>query len=357
MTEPRSSGASLVAGSVYREQAAAAIRDVPTAKDSAPLLLFVRLAAFLAVLAGCGVLGLAAFGRFIPVMDIASHAAFHAVGAIVGGLTALLLAQCGHAWRACAGLATIAVATVLTPVAIASMSEMDRAALIAARPAGMLRLVSLNTWHANQNLEEVVAFLEEARADVVVLVEFGPGKRRWLKRLKATYPHQAGCSQNIFCSVQFLSRHPFEGFSTFSRDWAPGPPRVEVTFGSKFQGLTLIGVHLMRPIDSYLGNYREVNLVAERVRSVRERRRGPVIVAGDFNLTAWSSNWSVFRKRSGLKHMGRFLPSWPSQPRGLPQLAIDHVFASNDVTFHNVALGPDVGSDHRAIIADFKLSN
>ncbi|MGI9406802.1 MAG: endonuclease/exonuclease/phosphatase family protein [Hyphomicrobiaceae bacterium] len=313
------------------------------------------IAGLAAVLSGAGLLALAGLARLWPIFDVASHTAFHAAGAVAGGLLALgLLFWLGRPVSALVALAGVGALTIFVPAFVASSATVDSAELSRPRSPGTYRLVSLNTWHRNRSQDELMAFLEGANADLLVLLEFGPTKRRWFRRLSKTFPYRAGCSDQISCSVEVLSRHPIVNAVTSSRDRGERPPRVIVKFGDALSGLTLFGVHLMRPIDSYYGNFNEVNLVAENVRQVP---RGPVIVAGDFNLTGWSANWSMFRRRSGLKHMGRFLPSWPTGPRGVPQLAIDHVFASREINFERVVLGPSVGSDHRPLIVDFRMSN
>ncbi len=334
------SGSTVVAGTPWYEQAGALGLGT------------VGLGA-LSLLAGLGVLGLAMLGPIWPVFDIAAHLGLHAAGAVFGGILAIFLVWCGWPIRAVLALPAIAVATIALPSVIAIFSTLgvDDATT---RPAqGTLRIVSLNTWHSNQDLDATVTFLEQVKADVVVLAEFGPEKRRVLRRLATSYPYQTGCSQVIYCGMQLLSRYPLKNTSFLSRHLRTGPPTVLATLGPELGGLQIIGVHLMRPIDSYLGNYREVQQIAGLAREANIL--GPVVVAGDFNLTGWSSNWRTFRNRSGLMHMDRFLPSWPAAPSGLPQLAIDHVFASQGITFERVRLGPAVGSDHRPLVVDIRL--
>lgn len=307
----------------------------------------------LSILAGFGVLALAALGPFWPVFDIASHAALHAFGAVAGGGLAIFLVWRGRSWLGFLALPAVAIATVAFPASVAIFSTWDVDSSVATIERDTLRIVALNTWHANDDLEAMVVFLEQVQADIVVLAEFGPPKIRTLRRLADTYPYQTGCAEIWYCSMHLLSRHPVRETQFLSRHLRTGPPTVLAKLGPKFRGLEIIGVHLMRPIDSYLGNYREVRQIAGMAREAA--KTSPVIVAGDFNLTGWSANWRRFRAESGLKHMDRFLPSWPAKPRGRPQLAIDHVFASPDMTFEQVRLGPSVGSDHRPLIVDVRL--
>jgi endonuclease/exonuclease/phosphatase (EEP) superfamily protein YafD len=107
----------------------------------------------------------------------------------------------------------------------------------------------------------------------------------------------------------------------------------------------------MRPIDEPAEHMTEIRGVASLARSTPD----PVLVAGDFNATWWSHSFRVFEEESGLTHMGRFLPSWPAEARGLPQLDIDHLWVSRSLTTEEVHLGPNIGSDHRPLVATMRL--
>lgn len=304
------------------------------------------------VLAGSGTILLSSLAAWWPVFDIASHFTWHALGAMMGGTLALLLARCGATRTALGSLVLSAIATVMIPAYMSSFAELPKAQWAQAPSNGALRVVSLNTWHSNPQPQRMMAFLEEVQADVVFLSEFGPPNTERLRRLAKRYPHQVGCVERFYCAVQVISRHPISDARVLSRDKGTGPPSVHVTFDEALKRLHLIGVHLMRPIDSYRGSLREVQQIASLV---RERRGGPTVVIGDFNLTGWSRNFATFQKASGLRHMGKFMPTWPAGARRLPQLAIDHAFASPDIAFESVGLGPSVGSDHKPIIVDIAL--
>lgn len=82
----------------------------------------------------------------------------------------------------------------------------------------------------------------------------------------------------------------------------------------------------------------------------------PAIVAGDFNATADSSLFDPLRERFlvGFERAGRgYGYTWPA---GLPGIRIDHVLASPDWEFTDAVVGPDLGSDHRPVIAEVVLT-
>jgi endonuclease/exonuclease/phosphatase (EEP) superfamily protein YafD len=78
-----------------------------------------------------------------------------------------------------------------------------------------------------------------------------------------------------------------------------------------------------------------------------------VILAGDFNATPWSDSFQQLVAQTGLRnvHQGAlFEATWSA---ALPQrLLIDHVLLSPEWDLAAKTIGPDIGSDHRAVIVD-----
>lgn len=302
------------------------------------------LVAALVLIASLGLTALWALGAQSTYADAFSHLIGQALGGVIGGTLALVWRR--RAWLV---LVVVGLATVAVPAVLAWRSTVDANV----RPAAdEIKIVSFNTWHANLDLERLHAYIEREDADVVLLIEFGPTKRALIDREKERYPYATGCSETWECSVEILSKHPFASTADGRRELDDGPPRVIVTFGAGPHPLTVIAAHMMRPIDGPNEHLLEMRRVAGLARSAP----GPVIVAGDFNATWWSHSFEVFREDSGLTHMGRYLPSWPSQSRWfLPQLNIDHLWVSRELAVTDVHLGPDAGSDHRPLVAIVKL--
>ena len=220
-----------------------------------------------------------------------------------------------------------------------------------------LRILSFNTWHGNRAPERIITLLKKERPDVAIFVEFGPNKRWLLDALARAYPYQAGCSERWFCSVVILSRLPIRAGGSDGRDLGPSPPMAWIELMTAAGPLRIYGVHIMRPIDGPRGHVRELAYLARLIQAHRRRGNGGLaFVAGDFNATRWAQSLRRFERDAGLTHMGRFLPSWPAGPRGWPQLAIDHAFASPGLRFTQARLGALAGSDHLPLVLDLALA-
>jgi endonuclease/exonuclease/phosphatase (EEP) superfamily protein YafD len=86
-----------------------------------------------------------------------------------------------------------------------------------------------------------------------------------------------------------------------------------------------------------------------------QKTSGPVIVAGDFNVTRWSS------KSASLRHAGLTDASYGKAPGAtwtrsnpLISIPIDRMLYGGDgMHCDRFEIGPELGSDHRPLIAEF----
>ena len=213
--------------------------------------------------------------------------------------------------------------------------------------AFQFKLLTYNTYNFNVDLAAIYAEIQRHDADVIVLIELGPNKAKLRRRLAAEYPYFKTCEQNWNCAIGLFSRLPVRHFQVVDVHDDAGPALIsaEVEIGSSC--VTVVGAHALSPNHGPRANYVELNHLAQRVRQYR----GPVLLAGDLNTTIWANVFDNFRRKSGLKHMGHLIPTWPTKPLPLPQLGIDHIFASPDLELYGVAVGRPAGSDHLPLVA------
>lgn len=201
-----------------------------------------------------------------------------------------------------------------------------------------LKVASFNTLYTNQDGEAVRAEVERLDADLVTLVEMGPGQRRILDELKDRYPYQFHCYEVDYCNFAVLSKLPF--VETESRGKWAGPSYVRVKLGPEAGGLNVFATHTIRFPHS-LAQFREATEIA----GVIEHTGGPRLVMGDFNATPFSRIMEVLQDGATLTRLTN-LPSWPTQ-LGLPQIAIDHILVSPGIRqIEAEQIGEPAGSDH-----------
>jgi len=289
-----------------------------------------------------------AFGRYSTDLDLLANARGHLIGIAAFAGLALWLDYRPVVVLGLGAFLTLATHALLAQQYAGPLFSIANAAPVAG--AGAWTVLSLNSWHNHPDPAALSDFLTDANADVLVLTEFGPNKIAELHTLEKTYPYRVECAAQWECAIAVLSRHPFTS-SGSNPEGARGPAMAWVTFGAGEQAFTVMGVHVAGPLRSSAVHARELFSLAGTVRGFS----GKIVVAGDFNTTPWTSAFARFGEVSHLAHMGRFLPSYPAGTKGLPQLAIDHMFASPSLRFDDVWLGPDVGSDHRPVLANVQL--
>lgn len=218
---------------------------------------------------------------------------------------------------------------------------------------GGFRLLTFNTWFRNDDLERITSFVEHSRADVVVLQEVDVSRLEALSAATHSYPYRTH-TPRVRRGLVILSRTPLTGVEHFE---IPGRVTRVTRASIERQGtnITIIGAHLSWPITPVTARQRaeELDLIAERVR----RESDPVMVAGDFNLTPWSPYFTRLLERSGLADCSLGLGTLATWPAQFPpaRIRIDHCLVSPHWRVRNVAVGPQLGSDHLPLIADLEL--
>lgn len=284
----------------------------------------------------CVVAWLSLAGRFVPMLDVlASFMPLFGVTILLG----LLLARRRLSW-------TMAAAFLgLVPVAIAMVPEFARVIPIAAEGAPQIRLLTHNVWRANGDPADTAQAIVDARADVVVLQEVSGSFRPMLAALDQHFAYATQCTPK--CDLAIFSRWPIVDSDYFLKDAKGrkfGPPmlwaRIAEPGGRPF---TVATFHYPWPTSRDQAVQRRA--VA---RALARIDRGPLIVAGDMNLTPWAAAMrEQDRAFAPLTRMTRALPSWP---RAFPVLPIDQLYAGPDWGLVSTRRLPATGSDHVPIL-------
>jgi endonuclease/exonuclease/phosphatase (EEP) superfamily protein YafD len=253
---------------------------------------------------------------------------------------ALLLAACGGGllWlrRPWLGVAALALAAAN---AVPMLHYLGPTA--ATGPAqGSVKAVLLNLWFRNDDHDRVLEYVRRARPDVAVFLEATPAWQDALQQLGDLLPYQARAGEVFVASrlpLQALRAVPLAGSGTLAIQFGMETPGGPVTF---------IGVHANWPLGAAIAATRDRELLrlAERVREVP----APVVVLGDFNVTAYSPVFVELLARSGLRDCSAGQGLHATWPALFPPLflQIDHCLADPAIRILGLRSGPWVGSDH-----------
>ncbi|MFC4310024.1 endonuclease/exonuclease/phosphatase family protein [Steroidobacter flavus] len=313
---------------------------------------FLRLTHKLAILGTAGVwlcLLAALLGQVAWPFDLFAHFRVqYAALFVVLACVLMVLRRFSIAVVAAAGFG-VSVVPLLPYIA----SEPVQVAVATTTPEEAFRLVSFNVWFRNRDMARVAEYIEKSQADAVVLLELTQPQAEQLLPLLPTYPHYhmdtSRMGSAVFTKWPVLSAESVplsrSGSVVASRmmlDWRGTP-------------VTVLGVHLMWPMGPNNSEYRNQEL--NSLVALSKAQRGPLLVAGDFNLTPWSEYFSDALEESGLHDaaLGFGLArSWPAQfaPVGI---RIDHCLMSRHWRSVTTAVGPSLGSDHLPIVADLVI--
>ena len=132
-----------------------------------------------------------------------------------------------------------------------------------------------------------------------------------------------------------------------------GQPQLVATIETPTGPVRLVGVHVWPPLRRAWSHRQRSTL--KRIGAQVTASEGPVIVAGDFNLTPWSPTFERFLESTDLRdpRVGRgLLATWsPASWSGFPLIPIDHILVSKEWKVGSLEVGPAFGSDHRPLIA------
>ncbi|MBL8269986.1 endonuclease/exonuclease/phosphatase family protein [Steroidobacter sp.] len=286
-------------------------------------------------------------GRLAWPFDLFAHFRVqYAVSFVLLAAVAAMLRRYGLALAAAFGF-------VISSVALFPYVSTEPVATAAATPNGAtFRLLSFNVWFRNPDMARVAEYIEQSQADAVVLLELTPPQAETLLPLLPSYPHYHIEPSRMGAAV-------FTKWPMLSAESVPlshsGAIAARMTVDWRGTPVNVLGVHLNWPLGPRNSEFRNQEL-SELV-EFSKAQQGPLIVAGDFNLTPWSEYFAAALERSGLHDAAvgfGLARSWPAQfaPVGM---RIDHCWLSPQWRSLSAAIGPSLGSDHLPLVADLSL--
>lgn len=220
------------------------------------------------------------------------------------------------------------------------------------------RVLTANLYWNNANTVGIVGEIVEAKADIVVLVEYTP---HWHKvvhdAIGANYPHQAIEVMEDMFGLAVYSRFPFVGQVDLSVPLGGASfPQARAVVDVNGAHVVLYGLHLMAPRNPGRLAANRV-MVADLVEHL-DAERLPVMVVGDFNFTPTSAQAAALRRIGFVEAhagagwgRGSTWSAW-SYYRFLPGVRLDQVYVRGGLSSVDSRTGVGVGSDHRPVIVD-----
>jgi vancomycin resistance protein VanJ len=230
-----------------------------------------------------------------------------------------------------------------------------------------LRVLTYNLHAESQSLAPMADIIRESDADVVALQELSPAAARaFAAEFAQRYPHQA---------LHTDPRSPLLGQGVFSRYpiaqdayWVKGLGQQRVTLDVSGTEVALYNVHPPHPFDIQADGpafdpvWRSdaIEDILRRADADADAQTGPLILAGDFNMT---DQTDVYRRVAGRYHDTYREAGWGlgftfnPNARLLPLARIDYVFHDDRITSVAARVWPTSGgSDHSPVWVELVIS-
>ncbi|MBA3845852.1 MAG: endonuclease/exonuclease/phosphatase family protein [Planctomycetes bacterium] len=217
-----------------------------------------------------------------------------------------------------------------------------------AATTAQLRVTFLNVHSGNRELPRVLEWLSAQDADIIVLAEVTDAVVTALAPLKASHQHHIIDPRPDNFGIALFSRLPLVDRRIVVHPGAEVPSAM-VSVRVAGEIVRVIGTHPVPPISAQYAAWRDEQF-ADLAREIATSGR-PTVVVGDLNCTSFVGAFRRFtadaRLRDSRDGVG-LCWSWPSwcPPLGI---AIDHALVSPSLGVAQRTVGPDLGSDHRAI--------
>lgn len=285
------------------------------------------------------------FGRWHWALDLFSH--FR--GQYFVALSAATLVLAAVRRPVTAGIAAagvVANAILLAPLFFSASKQPAPAESPLSPP---LSVVTLNVLYRNPGTTPTLDWLRASSADIVFLSEVTPKWSAALKTLDDLYPHQEHRPQNDPFGCAVLSKRPWLGVE--EKTFGPfDAPSLVVRFEWHQREIVLVGMHPPPPNSGAAAAYRDAALdeAATFLDWSKVRRQ---LLVGDLNATPWSHAFQSVTRRAELVDtaLGHgWQPTW-NVGRPLFQIPLDHILVSDGFQVVERTIGPDLGSDHRAV--------
>jgi endonuclease/exonuclease/phosphatase (EEP) superfamily protein YafD len=316
--------------------------------------MILRIALIAALLAGAAATLGGMLAPVYPLADLVNHFRPFILVAACGLLVATLAMRTPRAVRASAALAGLNAMLLWLPLQWSAEPAERPAAgqALASTRERDLKIVTFNTLYGDP--QAVANFLLHEDPDIAVLQEVGAKQAQALRALlRDRYPYAHTCVASRGCAAAIFSKRAWASAGQQHRTHSV-PETIWVQLNNPEIGrLRVVGVHLQLPFRAEAQTRHVDRLIA-----LRSSLTGPVILAGDFNMTPWSYRLQRLLASAGLRRHAAFLRSWPTDGQfrlPAPAFLIDHVLTTPDIKSVSIRTGPNIGSDHLPVIAQVRL--
>jgi len=230
----------------------------------------------------------------------------------------------------------------LAPLYLPGSSATDEASL---------RVATFNVLTRNERFGEVIEWIRRTDPDFLYLPETNERWNRQLESLDDDWPHHLDHPVAGNFGFSFRSKHPI--LADHTRDLGLLEiPLMELVVETPHGPVTVLGAHPVPPVNGLWSRERD-GYLAELARVARDHE-GRLVLLGDLNATRWSRAMRPLLSETPLHDTAEghgFSATW-HRVNPLAAIPIDHILVQGFTACVSRSTGPDLGSDHRPVVAE-----
>lgn len=219
------------------------------------------------------------------------------------------------------------------------------------------KVLSINLFYQNYNYSAIKTMINEIDSDILIMVEFSDEHAKNLqKNLDEKYSYSTLGLSNFGDNVIYSKYPILDSKFTQEKDSFCGFVKAEIELNNKHT--SIYAVHTTAPLTEPWLRRRnhQLKMLADEI---KDDTNESMIIAGDFNLSPWSPDYSQFEKEVDTKVKNITKQNGPNFTWnfGIPfaNSHIDHAFTSDSLQASNLQIISLEGSDHKGIY--FELLN
>lgn len=213
-------------------------------------------------------------------------------------------------------------------------------------------ILTYNVLGSNSEYKKLIEYVEEVDPDFVLLIEANQNWKIKILPLEQKFQSMIAEIRNDNFGIVFLSKHPFTSsrIQSFSKKEIPSTI-AQMRIDEK--ELTVIGTHTLPPTSQNFWDDRNFHLTG--LKNKLDQSDSPLIVAGDLNVSPWSSYGSILLGSGDYFDIyDAFIPTWPADLYPM-SITLDYVLYNKFIEKISYQVGKNLGSDHLPVIMKFKL--
>lgn len=209
-----------------------------------------------------------------------------------------------------------------------------------------------NVYHYNSSPQRAVLDITEAEADILAIQELNSNWSSILdSNLKKKYPFFIEKPWDQCCyGIGLYSKYPITESRVFELQRTPA---VQATVNINGKLVSIITFHTRPPI--FPNETKDRNLQLEQVAKMTNTIKGPQVIFGDWNIVPWDATFQQFRKNTKLGVARDGLQTTYPMNFGIALIPIDYIAYSRELSPIMSQPITIAGSDHRGVVASFKL--